>query len=199
MAASADEPVVERYADEVLDAVFAGEAGAVRQEFVGTFASDFYAEHGRPPDRADFVDHVRDRYDEANAPDADGYTGDDHVTADEKLHAARMKGRVCEPCLGLLDYPRWIGSGAEVHEDGRPIMETDVSVHPHHVPRTFRGNVDYRKEHTIRVAYSCPVGRHDSGYAEHHFLTDEEFAAFRREMAARAAEFQDLLEDIRDD
>lgn len=183
-----------RYAEQVVDDVFDGDPSRVRADLVGDVASGFYDDHGRAPDREEFVDRLVARYKDLTAADEEGYTPSQRADAHEKIHAARRQGKICGRCLGLLSYGGWIGSGAEVRESGVPLMDIDVTVRPNEIPRRFRGGVHWTKQHTVEVAYDCPAGRHDTGFSEYHFLTDGEFEAFRDDAVSGAEELADRLD-----
>lgn len=189
----------ERYARHVLDDVFDGNASPrVRADLVATFSDAYVRAHGTEPSDAEFMTFLADRYDAATAPDAEGYTPEKHIDAEERLRTARQQGPVCTGCLGMMDYPTWIGNGMPQFQDGRPLMERDVTVRPNEVTTPSPGRVPADRAHTVEVAYRCPAGEHDTGFTAYHAMTDNEFERFRADAADGAAALRDAL-DMDDD
>ncbi len=183
----------ERYARTVLRDVFDGDAGRVREDLVATFSRAYTRAHGEEPSDEAFVTFLADRYDVATAPDAEGYTPDQHVEAEEKLRTARSRGPVCTGCLGLMDYATWAGSGARVR-DARPAMSRDVTVRPNEITAPSPRRVPPGTRHTVEVDYRCPTGEHDTGFTAYRVLTDRGFERFRQDASSRAETLRDALD-----
>lgn len=185
---------VREYARSVFRSYRRDDAGGIRRGLVRPFIASFYLEHDRPPTAADFADHLADRYAETVADPREGIPYADRIDALDRIDAARRAGKICPDCLGDRTYGDWIGDGAETGDDGEPVRTTDVTVRPRSIPRRFRARIDPRARHTVEVAYVCPTGEHGTGFVERHFLTDEEFAEFRRERVDAAARLKDALD-----
>lgn len=175
---------VERYAERLFHSYQDGEPEGVRRKFIQHFFGAFHQEYDTLPDAIHFADYVRKRHDRLDDPSA--------VEQRELLAEARDKGPVCVDCLGATSYEEWVESGAEVREDGTPMMGLEeAGIYP-----SAPSGVSVQpgeNEKVVELEYACG----EDGHGTHTVLTtveDEEIRSFVEDVGGDAEKLKDFLD-----